>query len=117
VITPNALTNRRQFKRHQLSAEIKIVDNLQKQAIGKLVDIHQEGLLLLGTSFKIDSSHQVKLILPHSVNLQSEFILGIECLWCQKAYEDSTLFWAGCSIIDKSEFATGCIESLINIQS
>lgn len=117
MVIPNALANRRRLKRHELSAEIRVVDNLQQQPVGKLVDIHQEGLLLLGANFQIDSSHQIKLILPSSVNLQNEIILGIECLWCQRTDEDSPLFWAGCSIIDKSELAIGCIESLINIKS
>lgn len=117
MVIPSALANRRRLKRHQLSTDIHVFDSLQHQPIGKLVDIHQEGLLLLGAHFKLDSSHQIKLMLPSSVNLQSQFTLGIECLWCQSADEDNTLFWAGCSIIDKSELAFGCIESLINVTS
>lgn len=117
MVIPNALANRRRLKRHQLSADIHVLDSIKQQTIGKVVDIHQEGLLLLGSHFKIDSSHQIKLILPNSVNLQSQFTLGIECLWCQSADEDNSLFWAGCSIIDKSELAFGCIESLINVKS
>jgi len=117
VVTTNALSNRRRLKRHQLSSDIRVIDKVQKQTIGKLVDIHQEGLLLLGADLKLDSSHQINLILPSSVNLQNQFTLGIECLWCQSADEDNTLFWAGCSIIDKSTLASSCIESLINMQS
>jgi len=116
VVTPNALANRRRLKRHQLSSDIHVVDKLQKQTVGKLVDIHQEGLLLLGTSLKLESSHQISLILPSSVNLQSQFTLGVECLWCQSTDENNTLFWAGCSIIDKSDLASGCIQSLINMK-
>lgn len=117
MVTPKALSNRRRLKRHQLSTNIQVVNQHQLQPVGKLIDIHQEGLLLLGSSLKMDSCHQIKLILPNSVNLQNQFALGIECLWCQSADEDKTMFWTGCAIIDKSDLASGCIESLINIQS
>ncbi len=113
----NALANRRQLRRHKLSANIQVIDQLRDQPVGKLVDIHQEGLLLIGNELRIDSSHQIRLILPSSVNLRTNFQLGIECLWSQSAESGDSLYWTGCSIIDKSMIASACIESLINIQS
>lgn len=113
----NALSNRRRLKRHRLQSDVDVIDPLKQCAIGKLVDIHQEGLLLLGQLLQMDSCHQVEIVLPVSVNLQQRFTLGLECLWCQSADEDGSLFWIGCSIIDKSPLASGCIESLINVQS
>lgn len=117
LTTPSTLANRRQLKRHRLSSEIHITDQHMNRPIGKLVDIHQKGLLLLGSSFQLGSTHQISVNLPANVNLQRQFSLGVECLWCQPENDEDTLFWTGCSIIDKSEIASGCIESLINLQS
>jgi hypothetical protein len=111
----NALANRRQLRRHKLSEEIAILDSSRSEAMGKLVDIHQEGLLLLGKPFVIDSLHQFSLMLPNSINGQTHIEIGVECLWCQASIDDDTLFWVGFTIIDKSKNATAGIQSLINI--
>jgi hypothetical protein len=113
----NALINRRQLRRHQLSAEIAIHDISRLAPMGKLVDIHQEGFLMLGRSLIIDSSHQLSLMLPNSINGQTYLEIGVECLWCQPSIVDDALFWVGFRIIDKSNNAAAGIQSLINITS
>lgn len=117
MIVSDALINRRQLRRHKLAAEIAIIDKLKLEPIGKLVDIHQEGLLILGRSLIIDSSHQLSLVLPNSINRQTHLEVGVECLWCQSSINDDALYWVGCRIIDKSRNASACIQSLINITS
>ena len=112
---PDALINRRLLRRHKLSADIAILDNLRLEPIGKLVDIHQQGLLMLGRSFVIASSYQLSLMLPNSINGQTYIEIGVECLWCQASVDNDTLFWVGFMIIDKSKNATAGIQSLINI--
>lgn len=113
----DALINRRNLRRHKLSAEVIILDSLKLEPIGKLVDIHQEGLLLLGRSLLMGSSHQLSLVLPNNINHQTYLDLGIECLWCQPSLNDDALYWVGCTIIDKSKNASASIQSLINITS
>ncbi len=111
------LANRRRLKRYRLYADIEIIDTLSNKRLGKLVDIHQEGLLLIGDALALNASHQIKLFLPSMVNLQREFQLGIECIWCHPSEGDDDLFWSGCGIIDKSDIASACITSLVNIRS
>ena len=115
MINSDVLTNRRHLRRYKLSANIAIIDSLRLKPIGKLVDIHQQGLLMLGQSLVIASSHQLSLILPNSVNGQTDIEIGVECLWCQVSVDNDTLFWVGFMIIDKSNNATAGIQSLINI--
>ena len=117
MIVSDALINRRQLRRHKLSAEIAIIDKLKLEPIGKLVDIHQDGLLMLGRSLIIGSSHQLSLVLPNSINRQTYLDLGVECLWSQTSVNNGALYWVGFKIIDKSRNASASIQSLINITS
>ncbi len=117
MATSKALANRRQLRRHKLSAEITILDTLTSTPIGKLVDIHQEGILILGNPLTMDSSYQLSLLLPNSINRQTSFEIGVDCLWSQPSMNDDKLTWVGCTIIDKSKNASACIQSLINITS
>jgi len=117
MATSTTLTNRRQLRRHKLSAEITILSTLTSVPIGKLVDIHQEGLLILGNPLAMESSHQLSLLLPNSINKQTSFDVGVECLWSQPSMNDGGLTWVGCTIIDKSKNASACIQSLVNITS
>jgi hypothetical protein len=116
-MSQNALANRRRRRRHQLSADIYVIDQLRNNPMGQLVNIHQEGLLLMGAFLNLNSSHQITLILPNSVNQQTEFKLGIECLWSQQTDLDPKIYWSGCSIIDMSPMAEACIDKMINLQS
>jgi hypothetical protein len=113
----DSLINRRRLRRYKLTADIAILDSLRSEPLGKLVDIHQQGLLMLGQSFAIASSHQLSLMLPNSINGQIHIEIGVECLWCQPCVDNNTLFWGGFMIIDKSKNATDGIQSLINITS
>jgi hypothetical protein len=117
MIASDVLINRRQLRRHKLSVEIAIIDRLKLEPIGKLVDIHQDGLLMLGRSLIIDSAHQLLLVLPNSINCQTYLDLEVECLWSQTSANDDTLYWVGFRIIDKSRNASASIQSLINITS
>ncbi len=117
MANPKTLVNRRQLRRHKLSAEITIKNTLTSAPIGKLVDIHQEGLLILGNPLTMESAYQLSLSLPNSINRQTSFEVGVECLWSQPSMNDGELAWVGCTIIDKSKNASACIQSLINITS
>ncbi len=115
--TSNTLEEKRRQRRHQLSADIQVVHSLSNFPLGQLVNVHQQGLLLMGNLLKLHSTHQISLVLPNSVNLHTRFDLGIECLWYQPVDSESELYWCGCSIIDKSNAAASCIEALINRQN
>ncbi|MEO0443075.1 MAG: hypothetical protein AAFZ92_04945 [Pseudomonadota bacterium] len=119
IISDNssALSERRRSRRYRLSSEIHVIDQWRNENLGKLVNIHQQGLLIVGTCLSVSSSHQITLFLPNSINQHRRFDLGIECLWHEKTSDESALYWCGCSIIDKSSQADACIQALINIQS
>ena len=114
--TPDPLSDRRHRRRHQLAEEILVVDQLRNESVGRLVNLHQEGLMLVGREIPKNAPLQVILVLPNSINQQENIVIGIECLWSQRADLQEPLYWSGCSIIDKSSLAEMCIEKLVSIQ-
>lgn len=114
---PQKLATKRHLRRHQLKNAVDVVDVNSQLSLGRLVNIHHEGLMILGSHLEDHSVYQIKLLLPYSINQSQHIDLAIECLWCQESSEHDNLFWSGNHIIDISSFAKACITSLINIQS
>lgn len=110
------LDERRIKRRHQLSSSVKVRNIHTNTIIGQVANLHQEGIMLLGSQLTTHASYQIELLLPNSVYAQQSITLGIECLWHQVLNNDGTLFWSGCSIIDKTSTADECIVSLIQRQ-
>ncbi len=113
----DAFSDRRRRKRFRLASDVNVIDQIKGEPIGKLIDIHEDGLMIFGRKLALNAPIQISLILPNLVNLQTDFSLGVECLWIQEADLSQDLYWAGCSIIDKSSSAEACIQTLINIQA
>lgn len=111
------LDERRVKRRYQLSSQVKVKNIHTNRIIGQVANLHQEGIMLLGTQLTAQASYQIELILPNSVCAQHSITLGIECLWQQALTTDESLFWSGCSIIDKTAIADQCITSLIQRQA
>jgi hypothetical protein len=91
---------RRCSTRHQLNVEVDVVDQFSRDLLGVLVDIHLEGLLLMGElSFRPDRLYQVALV-PRTSDHQLDVIpMGIDCLWT-RAMGQQDRVWAGCQIVD-----------------
>lgn len=110
------LDERRIRRRHQLRSQVKVRNIHTNALIGQVANLHQEGIMILGSQLNANASYQVELLLPNSVHSEHSIFLGIECLWQQGLSSDDTLFWSGCSIIDKTTIAEQCIASLIQRQ-
>lgn len=111
------LDERRIRRRHQLTSHVKVRDILTNTIIGQVANLHQEGVMILGRQLNTHASYQIELLLPNSVHSEHSIAIGIECLWYQGLTSDNTLFWSGCSIIDKTTIADQCIASLIQRQA
>lgn len=116
-MTVESMNERRIKRRHQLRSQVRVRDIHTSTILGQVANLHQEGIMLLGTELTVNASYQIALELPNSVNSQQSIVLGIECLWHQAMTADNKLFWSGCSIIDKTPAADQCIVSLIQRQA
>lgn len=105
--------NMRSLKRCAVHQDIDVVDLVAERKLGKLVNIHREGLMIIGdVPLKADSLYQLSLRLSESIEGQGEIQVGVDCLWIRTS-DDHNQFWAGCHIIDISAQNLKLIDSLV----
>lgn len=94
---------RRRLPRHQLDLQVELVELSSGANLGVLVNVHLEGLLMMGhLGLQPDHLYQVQLrSLSHTETL-SPIELVMDCLWT-RAMGQQDRVWAGCQIIDLSD--------------
>ena len=99
----NLDANKRTLHRNYLADPVNVYDRPSQSFLGRLVNIHAEGLLIMGNyPFEEGRVYEVDLQLPEAVNEKTTLSLGVDCLWTQT--EDGNIaYWAGCRIIDISD--------------
>ena len=98
-----AVQDNRGQKRIEVSEVIKVVDRQTGNTVGQLVNISEEGFMLLGTqAVTEDNIFQLSLAFDHASGNTSPIQIGVESLWCH-ASDDQTQFWSGFYIIDISD--------------
>lgn len=103
----------RGLRRHTLSQPVDVLDRLSQSSLGRLVNIHREGLMVVGSYPFVDERlYLLELLLPESVNGRKTIPLGVDCLWSRS--DDSQPHWAGFKIIDASDEALQDIDVLIS---
>ncbi len=109
----NVPSNKRTLRRNYLSDPVNVYDRPSQAFLGRLVNIHSEGLLIMGNyPFEDGRVYEIELRLPEEVNGKSKVSLGIDCLWTQTE-DGNVAYWAGCRIIDISDDAISDINVLI----
>lgn len=103
----------RRLRRHALSEPVDVLDRVSQSSLGRLVNIHREGLMVMGNYPFIDERlYLLELVLPTAVNGRKTIPLGVDCLWSRS--DDTQLHWAGFRIIDASDEALQDIDVLIS---
>ena len=93
---------RRRLPRHQLDLQVELIDQVEGTSLGVLVNIHMEGLMMMGgLSVKPDHLYQVQLQPVASSHLFEPVVLTVDCMWT-RAMGQQDRVWAGCQIIDFS---------------
>ena len=76
------MTERRKLERHHVSSSLEVYDLDSGQLLGRVVDLHAEGLMLLSeTPIELDRTWALQVNLPMTLNGVSEFTLGAESRW------------------------------------
>lgn len=102
----------RKRERQGVGQSIDAYDNIHDIYLGRVVNIHDEGLMLMGDqACREDCLYRLDLHLSSPVNGRNSVQLGVDCLWVRHA-EDNSKHWAGFSIIDASPQALEDIASL-----
>ena len=108
----------RHLHRHQLADNaVSAVNRLSGDLLGSVVNIHEEGFMLLcDKTVEEDHLYQVLLV----ANLDGEewsAPVGVDCLWVNKGSADADTngpSWAGFQIIDISPTATQQLSDIIH---
>lgn len=109
----SASDNDRMLHRHTLSADVDVYDSLRDVYLGRLVNIHTQGLMIVGdVPLEEDRLYELDMHLPSLDNTKKVLRLGVDCLWTRAA-DQSGKHWTGFSIIDSSPQAAEEIHRLI----
>jgi len=99
------------------AGDIDVYDNTRDQYLGRLVNIHQDGLMVIGDHpFEEDCLYKLDLHLSTPIKDCNSIHLGVDCLWARNA-EDNGKHWAGFTIIDASPQVLEVIEYLVDSAS
>lgn len=103
----------RELERHSINGEVEVYDSLHDIYIGRLVNIHAQGLMIIGDNpLEEDKLYTLDLHLPEPINGQTLIQLGVDCLWARDA-DLADKFWIGCTVIDVSPLSAETIRELI----
>jgi hypothetical protein len=104
----------RKQARVEVSGTVRVKDRQEDRDIGQLVNISQDGMMLLMTQPILDSTIlQLSLEFTAVDGERTAMHVGVESLWCNKG-SDENQYWAGFYIIDISEQDRARIESLLD---
>lgn len=102
----------RRLTRYMVDAQIDVLNQMTGEVIGSVMDIHTEGLMLVGL-VEVDCIYMVRLVPQEQAHRVGDIELGIDCLW-SSSLEQGESCWAGCRIIDASPEAVAKIERLLS---
>jgi hypothetical protein len=99
----NSFQEMRGHDRVEISEVIRVTDTQTGSVLGQLVNISEEGFMLLGTqAVPEDNIFQLSLEFQTEDSDAGPVLIGVESLWCH-ASSDQTQYWSGFYIIDISD--------------
>jgi hypothetical protein len=95
--------NDRALERHAILGDVDVYDGLRDLYIGRLINIHAQGLMIVGDLLlEEDKLYEIDIHLPAWNSAPPSVLrLGVDCLWARSADQDDK-HWMGFSIIDAS---------------
>jgi hypothetical protein len=103
----------RAMHRHVAGSNVDVYDSLRDMYLGRLVNIHGQGLMVVGdVPLEEDRLYELDMHIWDKNNDRQVIRVGVDCLWTRAADENGK-HWTGFNIIDSSPHATTVIQSLI----
>ncbi|OWL90339.1 PilZ domain-containing protein [Halopseudomonas aestusnigri] len=107
------MTERRRLERHQMSSSLEVFDLDTGDHLGRVVDLHEEGLMLLSNRpVDLNRAFALQVNLPMTLNGVNEFLLDAESLW-NRVSINGEQFWTGMHFIDLPEESRQCISKMV----
>lgn len=106
-------SEQRRRERKEVDQTIAVKDALLNADVGQVVNIHEEGFMLIGSGqIRENCLYQFSICLSEAVQKKSKISVGAECLWLKET-DSGTQYWAGFHIIDISESDRDIITELV----
>jgi hypothetical protein len=103
----------RAMHRHAVSADVDVYDSMRDIYLGRLVNIHAQGLMLVGdVPLEEDRLYELDMHILNENNIKQVIRVGVDCLWARAADENGK-HWTGFNIIDLTPHAAEVILNLI----
>jgi hypothetical protein len=103
----------RENHRHLIHADVDVYDRLRDIYLGRLVNIHSHGLMIVGdVALTEDRLYELDMHIPATNNQKQLIKLGVDCLWVREADQQGK-YWAGLSLIDVTPESAEEIRKLI----
>lgn len=107
------VNHQRQRERFSVTQDVDVYDALRDVYIGRLVNIHDKGLMLIADKpLTEDTLYTFDIHLPLPINNLNAIQIGVDCLWVRDA-DLAGKYWMGFSIIDATEETLSIISQLI----
>ena len=104
----------RKLERDHVSSRLEVYDLDSGQLLGRVVDLHAEGLMLLSeTPIELDRTWALQVNLPMTLNGVSEFTLGAESRWKRESIGGQQ-FWTGLQFTNLPDESRQCIEKMVS---
>lgn len=105
--------HKRQTERHSVTQDVDVYDALRDIYVGRLVNIHAKGLMLIADKpLKEDTLYTFDIHLPLPIRNLDSIQIGVDCLWVRDA-DLAGKHWMGFSVIDVTAEALLVIDQLI----
>lgn len=113
------LNEQRTLARRELIYYLKIVDRLSRRELGRMGDIHGEGLLIFGEKpLKIGATYDVTMELPKTLweqGRKKELDFRFEALWTRPGPKNSTYHESGGRFLNLDAPRRALIDQLIEL--
>jgi len=107
------MSSQRQSERHSVTQDVDVYDALRDTYIGRVVNIHAKGLMLIADkALNEDTLYTFDIHLPLPIRNLHSIQIGVDCLWVRDA-DLAGKYWMGFSIIDVTPEAILIIDQLI----
>jgi hypothetical protein len=112
-VQKNTSIEMRKHVRQDVPGVVCVTDRQAKRKIGRLVNISEEGLMILTDEPVAENAvFQLHLEFCNQEGESDPIEIGVESLWCKQGSNENQ-FWAGFYIIDISEQNQDRIRSMI----
>ncbi|WP_188149917.1 hypothetical protein [Teredinibacter waterburyi] len=103
----------RRLPRVAVQQIVVVFDAMLDQELGRIVNLNQEGFMLIGDSVKENCLYQLNFFLSEPIGDVSTLSIGAECLWVRETVGDDRN-WAGFHILDIADADLKVIDELIS---